>query len=530
MGTISAASGHVPVQMLSASWPKLPDDGNSFGSDFQRLGSVATSTLAPIGKAWQTYPARQRSDLENSGISLGRWCGERDRDLLAANRLKAHPLMPQCVGETLERWRTTYLDAIGKDVSFERDRSTAMQSMRNRTSLAVGSMPREARHYAKPFVRTFDVSPVRAQLTQIAPLHDEIRKLDATLQLLPEGEGKRIARGNRDDLVALRNAMVSLTLDAHERKRDELKVETRKLIALNDMAREAEREMSNGGADVPLRLSVRNGNWVLKPAASTSWFSKNKTRAANDAARLALLLGYPADQRVSLKMIRDRGFGAYEYSTVLNDARAAGQGNTRSWLATRALDIDMAKTAGSTVADDVAKAFEHRPLGDTPEPAQEDDLFDENHYALLSLNTSERSGRAQASAQVHGEGDDAVSRRPVGEARTNRTFAAPAHDDTRFDEDESEEESTVPHFRVPDGAQYVRMTWDETSSASTRRPRMPSAVRFAEALDVARSSDTQEGSPPLPSRALPPPPLRPTSLRSSPPPSFPPPPLPPIDE
>lgn len=452
MGTISAASSHSPVQVISTSWSKPPGDGNSFGSDFQRLGSVATSALAPLGKAWQTYPARQRSDLENSGIPLGSWCGERDRDVLRANRLQAHPLMPKLVGETLERWRATYLDAIAKDVSFERDRSTSMQLVRNGIQLGV-----------EPFVRTFDVAPVRAQLEEIAPLNDEIRKLRATVQSLPDGEGKRIAQGSLADLASLRDAMLDLTLGAHERKRDELKVEISVLIALNDMAREAEREMRNGGANVPLRLCVRDGNWVLKPAASTSWFAKNKTRAANDAARLALLLGYPADQRITLKTIRERGFGAHEYSSVLNDARALGQGSTCSWLAARALDIDVWKRAGSTVLDDVMRTHERRRLGDVPVPAHDDTMLDEEHDA-------------------------------------------------------------VPHLFGPDGAEYALVTHVKTSSNVAGRSQASGRVHFAEALGAARSLERQASEvlpPPVPPRMPPlpasPPPALPALPSSLPP-------------
>ncbi|VVD76158.1 hypothetical protein PHO31112_00854 [Pandoraea horticolens] len=518
MGTISAASSHSPVQILSASWSKLPEDENSFGSDFQRLGSVATSALAPTGKAWQTYPARQRSDLEKCGIPLGSWCGERDRDVLCAKRLQAHPLMPRFVGETLERWRSTYLDSIGKDVSFERDRSSSMQSARH------GVPP-----VAKPFVRTFDAAPVRAQLEEIALLNNEIRQLNTTVQSLPEGDVKRIARGNLVDLASLRDAMLDLTLGAHERKRDELKAEIRVLIALNDMAREAEREMTNGGADVPLRLSVRDGNWVLKPAASTSWFARNKTRAANDAARLALLLGYPADQPVSLKMIRDRGFGVREYSSVLNHAREGGRGATPSWLAARALDIDAWKTEGGTVMDDAMRPHESRRLSVASLPESDDSLsdpglsgdglFDEHHYAVLPLRTGERQEPGHTPTPVHGENHNEGLHRHAGARSALGNTPVPAHDDTLLDEDYD----SVPHFAGPDGSEYALVRQAETSLGSKRRSLTSGAARFAQMLNVARSLDpwaSEELAPPL-SRRLPAPPSSPPHLPLS---------LPPIPE
>ncbi|RRJ31258.1 hypothetical protein [Pandoraea apista] len=519
MGSISAASGPVPVQVISANWSKPPDDGNSFGSDFQRLGLVSTSALSPIGKAWQTYPARQRSDLENCGIPLESWCSARDWDVAQANRLEAHPLMPRSVGETLECWRTAYLDAIGNEVSFERDRSTAMRSVRNGVPLAINSMRRDIPHSAKHFVRTFDVAPVRAQLEQIEPLNHAIRELDTLIPSLPHGEGKRIAEGNLAELVALRNAMQNLSLNVCERKRDELKVEIRALIALNDMTREVEREMHNGGADVPLRLSVRDGNWVLKPAASTSWFAKNKMRAANDAARLALLLGYPANQRVTLRMIRERGFGAHEYTLLLNDARSGGQGGTGSWLAGRALDIDVAKSEGSAVLDGAMQAFEGRRPDDALEPVLDDDMYDENQYATLPLFVGERPRRGYTAAQTPREDLGVASHRDVGEAR-----AAP---EAMLLEDDSD---AVPHFVGPNGDEYARVHFDETSPAGERRLRKPGAVRFSEALSAARRLETltfNEPPPPIPARVFrhssPP---RPSSL----PPSYPPPPLPPIDE
>ena len=177
MGTISAASHNSPVQVLSTRWAKPPDDGNSFGSDFQRLGSVAKSPLGSTGKPWKTYPMRPRSLQANSGIPLGSWCGERDRELIHAGRLKADPLMPKFIGERVERWRNLFVDSVKQDVTFERERATAMQCTRHSVLIPV----------TNAYVRKFDVGAVRAQLGEIAHLSREVRKLSAALPSLPSG-------------------------------------------------------------------------------------------------------------------------------------------------------------------------------------------------------------------------------------------------------------------------------------------------------------------------------------------------------
>ncbi|WP_017235147.1 hypothetical protein [Pandoraea sp. B-6] len=475
MGTISAASRGSPVQLISITRSKPPDDGNSFGSDFQRLGSIATSALGSTGKPWQSYPVRPRSTQANSGIPLGTWCGERDREVLHAKRLRADPLMPKFVGEGLGRWRTQFTDAVAADVTFERARASSMQRVRH-------GIPAEPTR----FVRTFATGSVRAQLGEIARLSDEVGKLTATIPSLPDGSARKIALRNRDDLAALRDAMARLTMNSHGRKDDLLRSELNALIALNDMAREAERELTNGGADVPLRLAVRDGNWVLKPAASTSWFARNKTRAANDSARLALLLGYPADQPVTLKMIRSRGFGAHEYTTVLNDARSSGRDAARSWLAVRALDIDTWKAAIRAVYDGLSPSDTHRAPADTPTPAHDDSLLGDE----LDSGADPRSPSRERSRRTTANPIDATRFSDLVRPSLAEPAAEPVLDDSEDSDDSEAPEmdahgyaslvrsgtpSDVPHFVAPDGSEYARVMRAERSpalaSATSQRSR-----------------------------------------------------------
>ncbi|VVE04154.1 hypothetical protein PEP31012_02277 [Pandoraea eparura] len=476
MGTIFAASRSLPVHLISINRSKPPDDGNSFGSDFQRLGSVATSALGSTGKPWQSYPVRPRSTQANNGIALGSWCAERDREVLHAKRLRADPLMPKFVGEGLERWRARFVDAVDADVTFERARASAMQRVRH-------GIPAEP----TAFVRTFATGAVRAQLGEIARLSDEVRKLTATIPALPDGSARKIALRNRDDLATLRDAMAQLTLNSHGRKDDLLRSELNALVALNDMAREAQREMTNGGADVPLRLAVRDGNWVLKPAASTSWFARNKTRAANDAARLALLLGYPADRPVTLKMICARGFGAHEYTTVLNDARSRDREAARSWLAARALDIDTWKAATGAVRDGLAPSATGRA------PASEHD--DSRLGDDLAAGADPRSPNRERSHRTVTRQVGSIRLADVIRPASADPTASPSPDDS----DDSEAPDTdargyarlvradtpsdVPHYVAPDGSEYARVTRAELSPTSASATSQPSRrEQFAEAF------------------------------------------------
>ncbi|WP_374619454.1 hypothetical protein [Pandoraea sp.] len=309
-------------------------------------------------------------------------------------------------------------------------------------------------------------------------------KLSAALPSLPAGGVKKIAQRNCDDLAALRDSMLRLTMNSHDRRGDLIRSELNALIALNDMAREAERELTNGGADVPLRLAVRDGNWVLKPAASTSRFARNKTRAANDSARLALLLGYPADRPVTLTMIRSRGFGAHEYTSVLNDARSSGREAARSWLAGRALDIDTWKAAGNAVHDDLTPAATSPAPAGTRASSLDDSLLDEDRASTvdnghLSLDSSRSTVARQAGAVLTSR---AAHPSPIDSA-SGAAPGSPEMDAAGYARIARSRSSDVPHFECPDGSEYALVTRTSTPlEAPEDASPLSRRERFAEAF------------------------------------------------
>ncbi len=484
MGAVFGASRHSPVQILFADSSKPPDDGNSFGSDFQRLASVSTSPLRSTAKSWQTYPVRARSPEENSGIPLGQWCAERASEAIQADRLKADPLAPKFVGEALERWRTSFHEAINADETFERDRSSEMQRVRYGIPVCAG-----------PFVRAFDVESVRAQLGEIVLLNDEISRMEADAQSTPEGVPKKMLLKNLNDLAALADAMGTLTMNLHGRRTNALRAELGTLIALNDMAREAEREMTNGGADVPLRLAVRNGNWVLKPAVSTSWFSHNKTRAANDSARLALLLGYPADQPVTLKMIRDRGFGVHEYTSVLNDARLAGPEATHSWLAGRALDIDAWKT-GHTAQHIGTHAAERRALDGTSVSADSGNMPDDDCLSVDSFELVTDPGYADIPLPPMRAPTSSKPRQVLTSDESVSVQALASHEKRQRHVAGQQGTSGVPRSPAPDGGLYSLVTRLKVAQGGTPGSRQePFATAFCSGSPVRTVSAHRSREP-----------------------------------
>ncbi|WP_242559568.1 MULTISPECIES: hypothetical protein [Pandoraea] len=366
MGTLfGSISGAASAPVLTGGKLLPCECGSSFGSDFERLGAVpVTTTTEASGKPWQSYPERRRTLQDADGLSFGHWQACRDAERLIADDLIGRPLVPNAVSERVERWHSMFQRGIERDVSFEDGRTEAMRQVRY-------GVPPEPR----PFIRTFDPEPVIVQLLEIAHVNDEIDRMTAIVDRVPKGPAKSMAQHSLHDMKKMRDTMLVLSTTQHDRTFNELKAERNVLIALNDMAREAQREMSNGGADVPLRLKVLGSRLILKPATSKSRFQKNHIRARNDAARLALLLGYPAGQPVTLSDIRDRGFGLYEYSTVLHSAKTASPECTMSWLGMRALEIDNWKHVARGLQDDLRETDGGRLLGApvTPSHAVHDD-------------------------------------------------------------------------------------------------------------------------------------------------------------
>lgn len=339
--------------------------GHGFGSDFARLGA-GRPAAGPLGKAWQTYPQRTRTVEDSGGVSIGRWQAYREIERMRADDLMAQPLVAEAMKTRIEKWHTLFQRCIERDISFEDKRTEAMQQVRY-------GVPPENR----AFVRTFDSTPVVEQLVEIAHVNDELERMSHATGRLQKGSAKLMGLQHLADMTRMRDIMLALTVNIHDRKFNELTAERNLLIALNDMAREAQREMSTGGADVPLRLKIRGSKVVLKPAPSKSRFQKNHIRARNDAARLALLLGYPADRTVTLNDIRARGLGLYEYSAVLADAKASPQGQAASWLGARALEIDQWKHAARELRDDLQHTDGGRMIGAPSESVHDDAQFDE---------------------------------------------------------------------------------------------------------------------------------------------------------
>ncbi|AKM31752.1 hypothetical protein AB870_19025 [Pandoraea faecigallinarum] len=366
MGTIFGGIDGTSAPVLVGATRAPCEHRHSFGSDFTRLGAVPTSSALACGKPWQTYPSRRQSPQDSKGLSFGQWQAQRVRDQLVADALIGKPLIPGQVRQHVERWHTSFQAAIERDVVFEDRRTEAMRQAR------YGVPPTDA-----PFVRTFGNEAVLDQLERIAHVNDEIERVEAAVEQLPKGPARAMGQQNLDELVSMRDTMLSLTTGLHERKFHELKVELNLLVALNDMAREARQALSNGGAGTPLRLKVRGGKLVLKPAVSKSRFQKNRIRARNDAARLALLLGEPAGTPVTLSDIHAKGFGKYEYSMVLAGARTATPGQASTWLAERALEIDGCKCASRALESDLRETNGGRLIGALPTHRHDDSQFDE---------------------------------------------------------------------------------------------------------------------------------------------------------
>ena len=365
--TIGGLPGVSAVAMATGFKERSCECGDSFASDFLRLGATAATDAAyTSGRSWRTYPERPRGAEAREGLSYGRWQAYRSLDNLLADNLIDKPLIPKVLAEPTAHWHTSFRVAIERDTAFEDKRSEVMQQARH------GIPPENT-----PFVRTFRSVAVLDQLVQIAKVNEEISRLEASVSQITKREARAIGQRNLDDLKEMRDTMLGLTTNLHERKFIELKVERNMLLALNDMAREAHHEMSNGGADVPLRLRMHKGKLVLKPAVSKSRFQRNHTRARNDAARLALLLGYPAGKPVSLADIHARGFGRYEYSMVLSDAREPSMEQTLSWFGSRAAEIDRCKQTFQVVRAKLDAADGGRGLRMPPVAAHDDDRFDQ---------------------------------------------------------------------------------------------------------------------------------------------------------
>ncbi len=365
-GDYSQRASVTSVPVLLSGGPLSCDCGHSFGSDFTRLGAAPPTVAGSLSKAWQTYPQRTRTVEDSNGVTIGRWQAYRELERRRADDLMAQPLVAEAMKTRVENWHTLFQRCIERDISFEDKRTEAMQQVRY-------GLPPENR----AFVRTFDSTAVVDQLGEIAHVNDELDRMSRVTGRLQKGAAKSMGLQHLADMARMRDTMLSLTVNIHDRKFNELTAERNLLIALNDMAREAQREMSRGGADVPLRLKIRGGKVVLKPATSKSRFQKNQIRARNDAARLALLLGYPADRPVTLNDIRAKGLGLYEYSAVLADAKHSPQAGTASWLGARALEIDHWKHAARELRDDLQHTDGGRMIGASSESPHDDAQFDE---------------------------------------------------------------------------------------------------------------------------------------------------------
>lgn len=304
---------------------KSPERHDSFGSDFERLGAMPTVA----GRAWRVYPERTRLEISGtSQISFNAWLIESSNDIRDAHELIA--TSPE-VRDALAKWRNSYLVAANVERKFETGRFDVLRAV------GTGQTPCEEAH-----VRDYPMAPYEVQAGAIRALDDIVSRADAEIERAPDARRALPAVMSQVGVDKLCHAMYALTDRSLSNKLTQIKYDRRDLFLLNDMTREAEKERSKDGANVPLRLAFRGDRCVLKPAKSRSWLTAEKLRAQREAANLAMLIGLPPGTRVTLDTLNARGFGRYESTVVLNDAKSdfVPPGNGASWLFNRIRDME----------------------------------------------------------------------------------------------------------------------------------------------------------------------------------------------
>jgi hypothetical protein len=320
------------------------------GSDLRHVGSIAKSELTSTREAWHSYPARRLAPEYKKAFSLSDSLRELRLDHLAADRAFSALQKLKPANEFAETWHTSFINEIVADAGYQERR---LASMGDDSPSGVGS-------FGRPFdgLRLIRMSHAVAYLRFECPSAAHLE--DPEKYGYSDAEEIQALRDQlaHDNITGTVKEMLSLTTDLLERKRAEVKAETSALAALNGMACDAAKAVANGGGNVPLRLAVVDGQWVLKPAKSKSLFRSRQVSARADAARLALLLGCRADTPITLATMKSKGVGVKAYSKVLDDAKS-GLGNiadlrpidaaagrvsapstSASWLGDRALTLN----------------------------------------------------------------------------------------------------------------------------------------------------------------------------------------------
>lgn len=392
MGFARLFSTHVSAPVITRSFKsKSPDADNGFGSDFQRLGQVAPSSTKSAGRAWRICPERTRTEFHGTSlISFGAWLVDSGKDIQAAQELTASSTV---VRDQLKVWRASFVDSTNADRAYEGRRHNA------RMLIERGDAPSE-----EVGVRGYDVQAHRVQAGAI----DALSRLSAAqTPVSQEVPGTALAdrgREAREGLAELCTAMYQLTAKSLRNRITQIRYDQRDLFQLNDMTREAQKERSFGGADVPLRLAVRGDKFILKPAKSRSRLAMPKQRARCEAANLAMLVGLAPGEKVTLGTLHARGFGTQETTFVLNDALSKGIDHDRaSWLLNRTCEMQAAKGRAEDIlakmTDTQAEAYRVSAM---PQALFDNDLDEtsstSSEMLLTELTSVTRTGSPQSEA------------------------------------------------------------------------------------------------------------------------------------
>lgn len=333
-----------PVSCLSRTKPRSDVAAHRMGSDLRHVGSIPKSEFTATREAWQSYPAQRLAPEYKKGFSLSDSLRELHLDHLAGDRAFSALQKANPANALAETWHTSFVNEIVADAAYQERR---LAGKGDDSPSGIGS-------FGRPFdgLRLVRMIHAVADLRNECPSAAQLESPEEYGYCDPEEIQALRDRLEHDNTTGVVNEMLRLTTDLLERKRAEVKAETSALAALNGMACEAAKEVANGGGNVPLRLAVVDGQWVLKPAKSKSVFRRKQVSARADAARLALLLGCPADTPITLATMKSRGVGVKAYSKVLDDAKAgvrnvadvtgrlSESSTSTSWLGDRALTLD----------------------------------------------------------------------------------------------------------------------------------------------------------------------------------------------
>ncbi|AJC21785.1 hypothetical protein [Pandoraea pulmonicola] len=335
-----------PVVTLSQR-PKSGDLHDSFGTDFERLGQTSPiASKSPSARPWRVCPERARTVPGGTRqVSYGAWLADSGRDCYAVMGMTAGVAALGPVGDALRDWRMSFLTDVNAARDFEGDRHDALRD------IGWGS-----RVFDVPRLRAFHMGAFQVQANAVAGLSAWIAQQSAAGEAsAPADLDATIDAALVERATDLRDTMFVYTAKSIRNRIAQLNCERRDLFLLNDMTREAEGIVGKGGENVPLRLAVRGDKCVLKPAKSRSRFPICIQRARREAAALALMLGRSPNEPVTLKTLRDQGFGRHESTVLLGDARWTGvdMAPDEPWLFGRIRELENAKRSGFSLLDEM---------------------------------------------------------------------------------------------------------------------------------------------------------------------------------